>query len=209
MTASKPDDKVWIIGIVGGTGAGKTTIAQALQQELGESKAVIIPQDAYYRDRSHLLPEERAQINYDHPEAFENGLLLHHLNCLKSGEPIDRPVYDFTTHTRKSETIRINPVPIIILEGIMVLANEEIRRILDYKIYIDTDADLRILRRLERDIKERGRSFEDVKEQYLKTVHPMYLKFVEPSKRYADIIIPGGYNQNAVEILIGKLTSMM
>lgn len=201
------DDKILLIGIAGGTGAGKTTVAQALQKKLGEKKVTIISQDAYYRDRSHLSPEERTKINYDHPNAFENGLLLRHLSCLKNGEPIERPTYDFKTHTRDSKTIKIDPVPIIILEGIMVLADEGIRDLLDYKIYIDTDPDVRVLRRLERDIKERARDFESSKEQYLSTVRPIHLQFVEPSKRYADIIMPNGYSRSSLDIIVGKLKS--
>ncbi len=200
-------NQILLIGIAGGTGAGKTTVAKALQEELGEERVTIIPQDAYYRDRSHLPPEERAKINYDHPDAFENDFLLQQLSRLKNGEPIQRPIYDFKTHSRKSETIRIDPTSIIILEGIMVLANEGIRELLDYKIYIDTDPDVRLLRRLERDINERGRDFESGRDQYLSTVRPMHLQFVEPSKRYADIIIPNGYSRSSLDIIVGKLRS--
>lgn len=199
------DDKILLIGIAGETGAGKTTVAKALREKLGKEKVAIIPQDAYQRDRSYLSPEERTQLNYDHPNALENELLLQHLGQLKNEEAIQRPIYDFKTHTRKSETIRIDPVPVIILEGLMVLANKGIRDLLDYKIYVDTDPDVRVLRRLERGIKERGRNFERIKEQYLSVVRPMHLQFVESPKHYADIMIPNGCSRSSLDIIIGKL----
>jgi len=197
-----------LVGIAGGTCAGKTTIANELRSRLGEDNAVIIPQDAYYKDRSHLPLEERHKLNYDHPDAFENDLLIRHLQKLKNFEPIERPVYDFVTHTRKKETILVEPKPIVIVEGITILVSEGIRDLLDFKIFVEADADVRVIRRVERDLKERGRTFDSVKRQYLETVRPMHLTFVEPSKRYADIIIPqGGHNEIALDILLGRLRS--
>lgn len=195
---------VAIIGIAGGTGAGKTVLAEALADKLGKEEAVVLPQDAYYKDRSHIPPEERQKINYDHPDSFENDLLVDHLEKLSDWDSIERPVYNFTTHTRE-ESVTVQPAPVVILEGIMVLVSEKIRSVLDYKIFVDTDADIRILRRIERDIQDRDRDFQNVKNQYFNSVRPMHLAFVEPSKRYADIIIPRGYNEVAIEVLFNHL----
>lgn len=198
--------KVILFGVGGGTGSGKTTVAYKLREAIGRENVVIICQDSYYKDRSHLSPEERENINYDHPDAFDNDLLLEHLKLLKAGKPIDMPIYDFTRHIRKDETIRIEPKEVIILEGIMVLADKRIRDLMDIKVYVDTPNDIRVIRRIKRDIQERGRSLESIIRQYLETVRPMHYQFVEPSKRYADIIIPeGGFNQNAIDILVGAI----
>ncbi|TDT61975.1 uridine kinase [Fonticella tunisiensis] len=195
-----------LIGIAGGTGSGKSTVAQEIYKSLPEESIVVIEQDSYYRDQSHLSFEERTKTNYDHPNAFDTALLLKHLKMLLNGEAIDKPIYDFEVHNRKKETIRVEPKDIIILEGIMILVEPEIRDLLDIKIFVDTDADVRIIRRIQRDITERGRTIDSVIEQYMSTVRPMHLQFVEPTKRYADIIIPeGGYNKVAIDIMIAKV----
>lgn len=194
------------IGIGGGTGSGKTTVARAIFQRLKGESLVIIEQDSYYRDLSHLPFGERVKVNFDHPLAFDTELLLAHLDDLATRQPIAKPIYDFKTHTRTTATVEVAPHDVIILEGILVLEDARIRERLDIKLYVDTDADVRILRRLVRDIKERGRSLESVIEQYLTVVRPMHLQFAEPSKRYADIIIPeGGENQVAIDIIASKI----
>lgn len=199
-----------IIGIAGGTGSGKTTVAKEVLKHFPGASVVTIHHDSYYRDRSHLPFEERVTINYDHPDAFENQLMLEQLTSLKSGETIQKPLYDYETHTRKSETLTIRPARIVLLEGILVLALREIRDVLDIKLYVDTDADERFIRRLRRDMVRRGRTAEQVIEQYLDTVRPMHLQFVEPSKRYADVIIPeGGKNVVAVDLIVTKLRDIL
>ena len=197
-----------IIGIAGGTGCGKTTVATNICNGLKEKKAIIIAQDSYYKDLGHLPLDERKKFNFDHPSAFDNRLLVEHLNCLIKGETIQMPVYSFQNYTRKKKTKQIEPADIIILEGILVLEEKEIRDMLDIKIYVDTDSDECFIRRLIRDTKERGRSLSSVIEQYLNRVKPMFLQFVEPSKRYADIIIPqGGLNEVAIDIIASKINS--
>lgn len=195
-----------IIGIAGGTGSGKSTVAQEIYGSLPSESIAMIEQDSYYRDQSNLTFEERINTNYDHPDAFDTKLLVNHLTMLLNGEAIDKPMYDFEVHNRKKETLRVEPKDIIILEGIMILVEPEIRKMLDIKIFVDTDADVRIIRRIKRDIKERGRNIDSVIEQYINIVRPMHLEFVEPTKRYADIIIPeGGYNKVAIDIIIAKV----
>lgn len=199
-----------IIGISGGTGSGKTTVAKQVRRHFPEESVVIIHHDSYYLDRSHLPPAERERINYDHPSSFDNDLLEMHLTDLKKGIAIEKPVYDYETHTRRHETIKVRAANIILLEGILVLSCEELRRLMDIKIYVDTDADERFIRRLKRDIVERGRTFDQVIDQYLKTVRPMHLQFVEPSKRYADVIIPeGGLNVVAVDLIVTKVRDIL
>ena len=199
-----------IIGIAGGTGSGKTTVAKEVLKHFPGASVVTIHHDSYYRDRSHLTFEDRVKINYDHPDAFENELMLEHLTTLKSGKPIEKPLYDYETHARMHETFTVRPARIILLEGILVLAVEEIRSLLDIKLYVDTDADERFIRRLRRDMVRRGRTAEQVMEQYLETVRPMHLQFVEPSKRYADVIIPeGGKNVVAVDLIVTKLKDIL
>ena len=199
-----------IIGIAGGTGSGKTTVAKEVLKHFPGASVVTIHHDSYYRDRSHLPFEERVSINYDHPDAFENQLMLEQLMALKSGETIQKPLYDYETHTRKPETLTIRPARIVLLEGILVLALSEIREILDIKLYVDTDSDERFIRRLRRDMVRRGPPAEQVIEQYLDTVRPMHLQFVEPSKRYADVIIPeGGKNVVAVDLIVTKLRDIL
>lgn len=185
-----------IIGIAGGTGSGKTSVAQLIAGKLNPTDVVIIQQDSYYKDRSYLLPKERESINYDHPSAFDTQLLIDHLKRLKNNLSIEMPIYDFATHTRKKETVIMSPAKVIILEGILLLANKDLRSLMDIKIFVDTDPDIRFIRRLERDIKERGRSIDSVIKQYLETVRPMHLEFVKKSKRYADMVISGEDKSN-------------
>jgi uridine kinase len=195
-----------IIGVAGGTGSGKTSVARRLSSALPDGACAIIEHDAYYRDRSLLSPDERSALNYDHPDALESILLAEHLRALRRGHPVEVPIYDFVTHTRRSETRAVEPCPVIIVEGIMTLADGAVRECLDIKIYVDTDSDIRLMRRIHRDITSRGRTFESVRDQYAKTVRPMHLQFVEPSKRQADLIIPeGGENRVAIDIVIARL----
>jgi uridine kinase len=199
-----------LIGIAGGTGSGKTTIAKRIVEQIGARKVVIIPQDAYYHDRRNLPMEERERINYDHPSSFDMILLMKHLRQLRSGKDVPKLSYDYVTHTRKVLPGKVPSLPVTILEGIMVLENEQLRHLLDIKLYVDTDPDVRIIRRLRRDILDRGRNFENVIEQYLTSVRPMHLEFVEPSRRYADVIIPeGGYNKVAIDMVVSKIRTLL
>jgi len=195
-----------IVGIAGGTGSGKTTIARELATSIPAGRCVVIEHDAYYRDLSALAPEEREHINYDHPSALDSSLLAEHLRRLRGGETVELPIYDFVTHTRRAETRRIAPAPVVIVEGILVFVEAAVREQLDIKIFVDTDADIRLMRRIRRDLEERGRTFGSVRDQYYATVRPMHLEFVEPSKRWADLILPeGGDNRVALELLLGRL----
>ena len=199
-----------LIGITGGTGSGKSTIADALYSNFSNDRITMIQQDMYYKDQSHLSMEERVKTNYDHPMAFDNDLLVEHLQKLIKGEAIEKPRYDFTVHNRAEDTTTVEPREIIIVEGILILEDERIRELLDIKVYVDTDADIRILRRLVRDIDERGRTVESVIDQYLTMVRPMHMEFTEPTKRYADIIIPeGGHNYVAIDILMAKIRDIL
>lgn len=198
-----------VIGVAGGTGSGKTTIARKLVEHFADS-VVLLEQDSYYKDQSHLSMEERMKTNYDHPLAFDYDLLYEHIEKLMRYEPIDKPIYDFALHTRAPETVHLEPKDVIIIEGILILDDEKLRNLMDIKIFVDTDADVRILRRIERDVQERGRTLESVIEQYLQVVRPMHMQFVEPSKRYADIIIPeGGHNQVAINMLINQIRTYL
>src|SRR5690606_34624583 len=198
------------IGIAGGTGSGKTTVTRAIVSRVPEATVAVIEQDAYYRDQSDMPFEERLRINYDHPAAFDTPLLVAHLDRLAAGQPIEKPVYNYKTHTRDPRTVPVEPKDIVVVEGILILWEPEIRRRLDIKLFVDCDADVRVLRRLERDIRERGRTLESVIQQYLASVRPMHLEFVEPSKRYADIIIPeGGFNEVAIDMIVTKIAAAL
>ncbi len=195
-----------VIGIAGGTGSGKSTVAKVIIDRVGASHIALLPHDAYYKDLVSLAPAQRATINFDHPESLETSLLVEHIKLLKNNESIELPVYDFKTHTRTSKTIHIEPQPVILVEGILILAEPDLRDLFDVKIYVDTDADIRFIRRLERDIAERGRTSTSVINQYLATVRPMHMEFVEPSKRYADVIIPeGGLNTVAMDMVVARI----
>lgn len=196
-------DRPLVIGIAGGSGSGKTTIASAVVTEVGSDQVAVLEHDSYYRNLEGLTLEERSRINYDHPDSLETELLVLHIEALLEGRQVERPVYDFAQHLRSSDTVRIEPSPVIVVDGILVLADPQLRALLDLKVFVDTDADLRVLRRLQRDIEERGRTMESVIRQYLATVRPMHLQFVEPSKVYADLIIPEGYNRGAVAAVLG------
>jgi uridine kinase len=199
-----------VIGVAGGTGSGKSTVVAEILKGLDTNDVLVLQHDSYYRDRSHLSPEERADINYDHPDALETSLLVEHLKQLLAGQPVEVPIYDFGTHTRRSEWQQARPCKVIVVEGILILADPELRRLFDIKVFVDTDADLRFIRRMERDIAERARTRESVVKQYTESVRPMHLEFVEPSKRYADVIMPeGGYNSVAVDMLITKIRSVL
>ena len=199
-----------IIGIAGGTGSGKTTLAERIIEELSEPNVLIIKQDAYYKSHKELSFDERKNINFDHPDAFDTQLLMKQLSNLKNDVPVEMPQYDFATHLRMKQTIPVSPHKVIMLEGILVFENKELRNLLDIKIFVDTDADVRILRRIKRDIKDRGRTFESVYNQYMKTVRPMHLEFVEPSKKYADVIVPeGGMNIIAIDMIVSKIKQIL
>jgi uridine kinase len=198
-----------IIGIAGGSGSGKTTIAESIVDAIGPNDVTLIQHDAYYRDQTDVPVDERSKVNYDHPDSLETDLLVDHLRQLVAGRAIERPVYDFTVHNRSADTVVVEPSPAIIVEGILVLSEPALRDLMDLKVYVDTDADLRIARRWERDIEERGRTFDSVRNQYLETVRPMHLQFVEPSKRYADIVIPEGYNLGAVGTVISMIREVL
>ncbi|HVQ28846.1 MAG TPA: uridine kinase [Vicinamibacteria bacterium] len=199
-----------LVGIAGGTGSGKTSFAQKIQDRIGPDLCLNLNQDSYYKDGSGLSAEAQAAINYDHPDAFDTSLLVQDLRDLKAGRPVPYLTYDHATYSRKVLTDPLTPRPVILLEGILVLVEEPLRRLMDIKLFIDTDSDVRILRRLQRDIRDRGRSFESVKKQYLDWVRPMHLEFVEPSKRYADLIIPeGAENAVALEAVVARIRAML
>ena len=198
------------LGVAGGSGSGKTTVARNILELVGEDRIAFLILDRYYRDIDWESPEQLAGYNFDHPKALELELLVEHLKALHRGEAIDAPIYDFVTHRRKKETDRIEPRPVVLVEGILLFAEPELRDQLDFKIFVDTDADLRIIRRLQRDIAERGRSFDDVLRQYLTTVRPMHLEFIEPSRRYADVIVPeGGENRVAMEMVVARIEQLL
>ena len=199
-----------VIGIAGGTGSGKTTVANVILERVGNHRIAYLPHDAYYRELKDLPPIQRAAVNFDHPDSLESELMLADIMRLKQWKSVNLPVYDFSTHSRTDKTIHVNPQPVIIVEGILIFAEPELREIFDVKLFVDTDADLRFIRRLQRDIAERGRVMEKVIQQYLTTVRPMHLEFVEPSKRYADVIIPeGGLNEVAMEMVIARIESLL
>nr|WP_285853519.1 uridine kinase [Oceanobacillus luteolus] len=199
-----------VIGVAGGSGSGKTSVTKAIFDRFSDKSVLVIEQDYYYKDQGHLSFEERLNTNYDHPLAFDNGLLIQHVKDLIQHKAIEKPVYDYKLHTRSDKVIHIEPKDVIIVEGILILEDSELRDLMDIKVFVDTDADLRIIRRLLRDIKERGRSLDSVVDQYLNEVRPSHLQFIEPTKRYADIIIPeGGQNHVAIDIMASKIETIL
>ena len=197
-----------IVGIAGGTGSGKTTVVDKIREKLREGTVAYLPQDSYYKDNSHIPVEKRKEINFDHPDAIEWPLMVRHIGQLKKGENIEMPVYSYLTCTRSSQSVTVEPADVLILEGILILTDENLRSLMDIKVYVDTDADDRLSRVIARDIMERGRSVEDVLERYEKVLKPMHLQFIEPTKRYADIIIPeGGNNTVAIDMLVSVIES--
>ena len=199
-----------LIGIAGGSGSGKTLVARRIFDELGSDKVIIIQQDSYYRDLGHLSLEERKKQNFDHPDSFDHEFLIRQLKDLLAGKSVDQPVYDYTIHSRRNETKRIGEHIIIVLEGILILHDPELRKLMDIKVYVDTDDDVRLIRRIRRDVNERGRSLDSILDQYENSVRPMQLQFIEPTKRYADIIIPeGGYNLVAIDLLKTKVQALL
>jgi uridine kinase len=199
-----------VIGIAGGSGSGKTTLANLILERVGRDRIAYLQHDAYYKDLSALPPNQRMTINFDHPDSLDTDLLIEHVRQLKQNHPVDLPCYDFKHHTRTGETIRVEPSPVIMVEGILIFADAVLRELLDVKIFVDTDSDIRFIRRLKRDIEERGRTTEMVVHQYLSTVRPMHLEFVEPSKRYADVIVPeGGLNEVAMEMVAARLEALL
>lgn len=203
-------DLPFVVGVAGGTGSGKTTVARKLVERFQEEPVRLVPQDAYYKDLSGLSIEERAQVNFDHPLAFDNDLLVEHLDELLAGRSVRQPVYNYITHSRNEEFIELEPAPILIVEGIMVLEDAALRERMSLKVYVDTDPDERFIRRMQRDLIERGRSVDSIVEQYLTSVRPMHLQFVEPTKRYADVIVPqGGANHVAIDLLSAKIKAIL
>jgi uridine kinase len=199
-----------VIGVTGGSGSGKTSVTKAIYESLKDHSILVLEQDYYYKDQSDLPFEERLKTNYDHPLAFDNDLLIKHIEKLLRYETIDKPVYDYSIHTRSENVIPVNPKDVIILEGILVLEDERLCNLMDIKLYVDTDPDLRIIRRLTRDIRDRGRTFDSVIDQYLNVVRPMHNQFIEPTKRYADIIIPeGGHNHVAIDLMVTKIQTIL
>jgi uridine kinase len=199
-----------VIGVAGGSGSGKTSVTKAIYESFKGHSITMLQQDYYYKDQSDLPFEERLKTNYDHPLAFDNDLLIEHIEKLLRYEPIDKPVYDYSLHTRSKEIIEVEPKDVIILEGILVLEDERLRNLMDIKLFVDTDADIRIIRRMSRDIKERGRTLDSVIEQYTNVVRPMHNQFIEPTKRYADVIIPeGGQNHVAIDLMVTKIQTIL
>jgi uridine kinase len=199
-----------VFGVAGGTASGKTTVAQTILKAVGAEQVAYLPHDAYYKDRPDLPLAERTLVNYDHPNSLETKLLVKHIKQLIAGQPVQMPVYDFTLHRRTEQTVLVEPSPIILVDGILIFTRRKLRELMDIKIYVDTDADVRFVRRMQRDMEERGRSQASVIQQYLETVRPMHLKFVEPSRRYADVIIPhGGQNTVAIEMVVSRLRELL
>jgi uridine kinase len=205
----EPPDPL-VIGIAGGSGSGKTTVAQTILQRVGPDRIAFLQHDSYYKNRSGLPPAQSADVNFDHPNSLETELLIQHIAALRAGKTIDVPIYDFSTDSRTSQTFTVQPCRVILVEGILIFTEPELRKMFDVKIFVDTDADLRLIRRLERDIQERHRTVESVIRQYQLTVRPMHLEFVEPSKRYADIIIPeGGFNAAALDMVVARVEALL
>ena len=199
-----------VIGIAGGTGSGKTTVANVILERVGKEHISYLPHDAYYRELSDLPPDQKAAVNFDHPDSLETELMIEHIHKLKNGQSVELPIYDFSTHSRTGKTIRVDPQRVIIVEGILIFTEPELRKLFDVKLFVDTNADVRFIRRLQRDISERGRTTEMVIHQYLTTVRPMHLEFAEPSKRYANVIIPeGGLNAVAMDMVIARIEALL
>jgi uridine kinase len=199
-----------VIGIAGGSGSGKTTVAQEILNRVGADRIAFLQHDSYYKDLTGLPPGQRFELNFDHPDSLETELLTEHVMCLREGRAVDVPIYDFSTDSRTGQTFTVNPQPVILVEGILIFVDATLRKLFDIKIFVDTDPDIRFIRRLQRDITERGRTPESVIKQYLTTVRPMHLEFVEPSKRYADVIIPeGGFNTAALDMLTARIQRML
>jgi uridine kinase len=199
-----------VIGIAGGSGSGKTTVAQVILQRVGRDRIAFLQHDSYYKDLSGLPPAQRDEVNFDHPDSLESDLLIEHISSLREGKAVEVPIYDFSTDRRTGKTFTVQPCRVILVEGILIFAEPELRKMFDVKIFVDTDADLRFIRRLERDITERGRTTQSVIEQYIHTVRPMHLEFVEPSKRYADVIIPeGGFNAAALDMVVARIEALL
>jgi uridine kinase len=203
------DSSPVVIGVAGGSGSGKTTVVRRIVESMGDDQVIVLEHDRYYHDHPELRLEERAALNYDHPDSLETDLMVRHVNELRAGRPVELPVYDFARHARRQTTDPVQPRQIIIVEGILIFADAHLRDLMDVKVFVDTDDDTRFIRRLQRDVAERGRTMDSVIEQYLNTVKPMHLEFVEPSKRYADIIIPrGGHNAVAIDMLLTLIRSL-
>lgn len=199
-----------VIGIAGGSGSGKTTVAQEILNRVGAARIAFLQHDAYYKDLSGLPPTQKASVNFDHPNSLETDLLIQHITALKNGTQVEVPIYDFATHSRTEESFSVLPRGVILVEGILIFAEAALRELFDLKIFVDTDDDIRFIRRLERDITERGRTTDNVIQQYLSTVRPMHLEFVEPSKRYADVIIPeGGFNTAALDMVVARIETLL
>jgi uridine kinase len=199
-----------VISIAGGSGSGKTTVAQVILQRVGPDRISFLQHDAYYKDLSGLPPVQRAEVNFDHPNSLESELLIQHIKQLKDGQPVEVPIYDFSTHSRTERTYTVQARSVILVEGILLFAEPALRELFDVKIFVDTDSDLRFIRRLQRDISERGRTTDTVIHQYMTTVRPMHLEFVEPSKRYADVIIPeGGFNAAALDMVVARIEALL
>ena len=199
-----------VIGIAGGSGSGKTTVAQEILQRVGPDRIAFLQHDSYYKDLSGLPPTQRAEVNFDHPNSLETDLLIENIACLRDGEAVQVPIYDFSTHSRTGRTFTVQPRRVILVEGILIFTEAALREMFDVKIFVDTDSDIRFIRRLERDLRERGRTTESVIKQYQSTVRPMHLEFVEPSKRYADVIIPeGGHNTAALDMVVARVDALL
>lgn len=207
---AKPKRAPFILGVAGGTGSGKTTVARSILEAVGQEKITLIEQDSYYRDVDWRSEAELLHHNFDHPSAIDSDLMVSHLHALKAGHAVEVPIYDFVRHRRTPRTRRVEPLPVVLVEGILIFVERALRELLDFKIYVDTDADIRLIRRLGRDMSERGRSVQDVLRQYLETVRPMHLEFVEPSKRWADVILPeGGENKVALEMVVARVEKLL
>jgi uridine kinase len=210
LLAADPKLRPCVLGVAGGTGSGKTTVARAILSAVGEGRIGLLEQDSYYRDVEWNSEAELLRHNFDHPDALDDELLVAHIAALKAGHPVEVPIYDFVRHRRTDRTRRVEPRPVVLLEGILIFVEPALRELLDFKVYVDTDPDIRLIRRLKRDISERGRTVDDVLRQYTDTVRPMHLEFVEPSKRYADVIIPeGGENRVALEMVVAHVEQLL